>query len=744
MELLPESRVPKEHPLRPVRALVERVIAEHALALGAVLPTTISSERLVKSMVLMVLHSIRSDRLFCEMLDYNLLFRWFLGLSMVEEAFDPDTFVDSRERLLAREAARRCLRTVVERANASGLLRHEHFSVDLLLVERWATARPPGPAKGKLVGLPAARPAEEGERTPEVPDVDPMRRARSVCDHLIATFRPDDAARYLSEHAPALLRIGDPAELLRVVESIPVEHRSTELRIARARICAHALDLTGAYDELERLVAEGAEPRRDIDLLLAGLALRTARFDAGAAALQRVLDDPGSSANQRVAAASYTLLLTFVGRGDEARRLSERMITQARTQEHAALLAVYRAFSHWLDERDGDAADCLPYARSLLDQGALTDVASLLGAALFGCVLGRRGELDEAERLHRMVDSLLAVQANPLVSIDAQAARAFTRLEAGERHAAMGELRACAAAMAHSGYVIGALGLNAWIGRILLTLGRRREALHLLDEVEASARRLGAFGLVQLVERSRGHDPLIQLARPPAPPPSELKRGEVARDRALRALRAAAAGDAQPARFLDDAPGLEDKGYALDRAIGRLARAIAAQLHGGAAEATAELARATGEAARGNVDAELLPELARALGSFRVVTLTDQRLVSDAPSDADLERYGIVLDGRSQELRAGQQTISVKRRPVLRRLLFALAGCPGKTLTKEVLVPLVWDGEYNPLRHDGPIKSNVNELRRLIMPFRLTIEFDRGYRLDPGDSFLFIEPFALF
>jgi transposase len=691
MLFLPESRVPKEHPLRPVRALVERVLAEQQLALATAIPAAISAERLLKSMLLMVLHSVRSERLFCEMLDYNLLFRWFLDLGMVEEAFDPVTFADSRERLLAREAARRCFRTLVERANDSGLLRHEHFSVDATLIERWAALRSPLVARGKLIDLP----------------------------------------------------LGPELRQVRGIEHIQLEPRSTEMRLSHARRCADALDLTGAYDELERLVAEGAEPRRDVDLALANVAMRTARVDVAAAALERVLDDDAASAGQRVrAAAGYTVVLTCLGRGDEARRLNERVAAEMRAPEHVALLALYRALSHWLDERDGDAADCLPYARSLLDEGAAAG-GVLLSAALFGCVLGRRGELDEAERLHRLVDSLVAAQTRPLVRIEAQAARALTRFEAGERAAALCELRSCAAAMAHSGYVIGALGLNAWIGRILITLGRRREAFYLLDEVEANARRIGALGLVQLVERSRAHDPVAQLARPPAPPPSELKRGEVARDRALRALRAAAAGDARPLRFCDEIPP-EDKGYTLDRAIGRLARAIAAQLHGGTAEAAAELARATGEAAHGNVDAELLPELLRALGQLRVVTLSEQRLVSDAPSDVELEQYGIVIDGRTQELRAGTQTVSVKRRPVLRRLLFALAGCPGKTLPKEVLVPLVWDAEYNPLRHDGPIKSNVNELRRLIMPLRLAIEFDRGYRLDPLDSFLFIEPFALF
>lgn len=767
---LPEWRIPEEHPLRVVNALVAEVLEEMAPALSVPVQVAISPERLLKSMLLMALYSVRSERLFCEMLHYNLLFRWFLDMSVGEVGFDPAGFADDCERLLQGGAARPCFRAIVERARDAGLLSQDSFSVDPTLIERWGGPQPLRPTEA-----PPARPRDNAIELAEdrVVDIDAVGRTR-VYELYRMRKRPDGsepaappagstpagdrttlapgggvapehvlaAARYLLEHSMELLRMSDSADIMRAIDAIPEAQRSAELRIARARVWTDMLALNTAYDELGRLVAEGAQPERDRDLLLAEVANRTGHFDVAALAVHRVLDDPQASATERVrAATSYTLLLTYIGRGDEARRMNKRTAAEALLQEHAALLAAYRAFSHWVDERDNEAADCLAYARALFDQRIRADRGSFLGAVVFACVLGRLGEMEQAERLHRLVDSLAAPDTTPLLRTEAQAARALTRSEAGERIAALSELQACAAAMMHSGYVVGALGLNAWIGRILLTLGRRDEGLQLLAETEADARRIGAFGLVHLVERSRRHDPLVQLVRPPAPPRSELKRGEVARDRALRALRAAAAGDPQPARFLDGTPALVD--HALDRAMARLARAIAAQLHGCVAEARVELAAAKAEAARGNVDAELLPLLARALGQYRVVTPASQRLEVEVPSDLD-QQYAIVIDGRAQEVRAGGQAISVRRRPVLRRLLFALAGCPGRALPKEALVPLVWDAEYNPLRHDGPIKSNVNELRRLIAPLRLAIEFDRGYRLDLRDSFIFVEPFTVF
>ena len=114
----PDKRVPAGHPLRKVKVLADQ-------ALAALSPTfdemyskkgrpSIPPERLLKATLLMAFHSIRSERLFCEQLDYNLLFRWFLDMDMVEESFDHSTFSQNRKRLLEHDVAANFLGEVVK------------------------------------------------------------------------------------------------------------------------------------------------------------------------------------------------------------------------------------------------------------------------------------------------------------------------------------------------------------------------------------------------------------------------------------------------------------------------------------------------------------------------------------------------------------------------------------------------------------------------------------------------------
>ena len=141
----PEQRVPQDHPLRAIRAIADE-------ALKALSPTfrqmysktgrpSVPPERLLKSLVLIALYSVRSERQFCEQLDYNLLFRWFLDMDMDEASFDPTTFGKNRERMMEHEVAAKFFDAVVSQARASGLMSSEHFSVDGTLIEAWASMK---------------------------------------------------------------------------------------------------------------------------------------------------------------------------------------------------------------------------------------------------------------------------------------------------------------------------------------------------------------------------------------------------------------------------------------------------------------------------------------------------------------------------------------------------------------------------------------------------------------------------
>lgn len=138
-----DSRVPASHPLRPIRQMVDRALEGLSRDFDSLYEASgrhsIAPERLLRALLLQVLYSIRSERLLCEQLDYNLLFRWFVGLSADEKVWDHSTFSVNRDRLLDGDIARAFFDQVLEQARAAGLTSDEHFSVDGTLVEAYAS-----------------------------------------------------------------------------------------------------------------------------------------------------------------------------------------------------------------------------------------------------------------------------------------------------------------------------------------------------------------------------------------------------------------------------------------------------------------------------------------------------------------------------------------------------------------------------------------------------------------------------
>jgi transposase len=141
----PGDRVPKDHPLRRVKDL-----ADGALALLS--PTfdkmysgkgrpSVPPEQLLKASLLMAFYSVRSERLFCEQLDYNLMFRWFLDMGMEEPSFDHSTFTANRDRLLKHDVAKQFFAAIVVQARKGGLMSSEHFTVDGTLIEAMASLK---------------------------------------------------------------------------------------------------------------------------------------------------------------------------------------------------------------------------------------------------------------------------------------------------------------------------------------------------------------------------------------------------------------------------------------------------------------------------------------------------------------------------------------------------------------------------------------------------------------------------
>ena len=143
--LSPETTVPMTHPIRAIKKFVDVALQELSSAFDAMYAETgrpsIPPERLLKATLLMAFYSVRSERLFCEQLDYNLLFRWFLDMDMTEVGFDASTFSKNRQRLIEAEIAKQFFGRVVEQARRARLMSAEHFTVDGTLIEAWASLK---------------------------------------------------------------------------------------------------------------------------------------------------------------------------------------------------------------------------------------------------------------------------------------------------------------------------------------------------------------------------------------------------------------------------------------------------------------------------------------------------------------------------------------------------------------------------------------------------------------------------
>lgn len=179
--LSPEARVSQDHPLRPIRAMVDQVLAELSPRFEQLYARTgrpsIAPEKLLRALLLQVLYTVRSERLLMEQLDYNLLFRWFVGLNLDDPVWDATVFTKNRERLLAGAIAQAFFDRVLAQARQRQLLSDEHFTVDGTLIEAWAGQKSFTPR-----AVPLAPPDDPGN-----PTVDFRGQRRTNATHASTT-----------------------------------------------------------------------------------------------------------------------------------------------------------------------------------------------------------------------------------------------------------------------------------------------------------------------------------------------------------------------------------------------------------------------------------------------------------------------------------------------------------------------------------------------------------------------------
>jgi transposase len=157
----PEQRVPADHPLRPLRKRVDLIFRRLSPRFDAMYAErgrpSIAPEKLLRALLLQCLYSVRSERLLMEELDYNLLFRWFVGLNMDDPVWDPTVFSKNRERMMEADVARAFFEEVGQLARREGLMSNEHFTVDGTLIEAWASQK-------------SFKPKAEAKQPPSDPD----------------------------------------------------------------------------------------------------------------------------------------------------------------------------------------------------------------------------------------------------------------------------------------------------------------------------------------------------------------------------------------------------------------------------------------------------------------------------------------------------------------------------------------------------------------------------------------------
>ena len=187
-----EARVPRGHPLRAIRAIVDEALAALSADFDAIYAPigrpSIPPEQLLRALLLQAFYTVRSERQLMEQLDYNLLFRWFVGLGVDDAVWDSTVFTKNRDRLLDGEVAAKFFATVLDHARVCGLLSDEHFSVDGTLIRAWASMKSFRPKDG--AGKPPAL-GRNGER-----DFRGERRSnethRSTTDEDARLFRKAD------------------------------------------------------------------------------------------------------------------------------------------------------------------------------------------------------------------------------------------------------------------------------------------------------------------------------------------------------------------------------------------------------------------------------------------------------------------------------------------------------------------------------------------------------------------------
>jgi len=241
----PEQRVPQDHPLRPIRAMVDQALRElsprFALLYSHTGRPSIPPEQLLRALLLQAFYSVRSERQLMEQLDYNLLFRWFVGLSMDDPIWDPTVFTKNRDRLFQGDIAQAFFAAVLTQARQANLVSAEHFTVDGTLLEAWAshksfkpTADPAPPCDGDpgnpTVDFHGEKRSNATHQSTTDPDAQLVRKSRghaAILGYRGHVLMENRHGLVVGAQATQVVGASEPATALTLATALPGEHRAT-------------------------------------------------------------------------------------------------------------------------------------------------------------------------------------------------------------------------------------------------------------------------------------------------------------------------------------------------------------------------------------------------------------------------------------------------------------------------------------------------------------------------------------
>jgi len=561
--------------------------------------------------------------------------------------------------------------------------------------------------------------------------LDALTKVQEISRLLRLLDRHAEIGALLISNSAEMVRQGDNAALLRELEALPQSARTPELLVLHARTLARGMQIRRAYQELSRLIECGGMPPR-ARFNLASFATVTGELDHAHRLLVELLDNPALPQDLREMA-RLGLAWNFANRGlmAEARHiLDELEATAARPLPRSMPL---KLFLLALERQDERAAEVTTDPLSWLRDRPEDLWSRLVTPVLCATTLAAFGRFDEAEEALRWMEQSFH---SPAEHVELSWTRMAIAFERGERSAPLTYFRGVQRLFDRGGHFAAGVWTLALTAKLLFLLGRRREALAFLTEVRERCRSRHAGGFDRIVDSAAVEDPLSPgwLAHAPVVPPA--KSGDVARSSVKELLRLACAG--APLRPVDLPPGPD---YAFERALVELARAILGRREGQERVAGQHLQKAVALAARGGADEGLIAELYEALlAEAETGTETEAPSATPVPG-APPDRPPLVIDGERHEIRFGTHRLPLTSRSVSRHLLYALAGAPRHHLTRDMIARALWNTDYNPLRHESTLKSNIRRLRSLLAGTHAEVQSDEnGYRLLLPRGAVFLPP----